>query len=90
MPKNVTVHCANGSVTPPSLDVYRNNNDQVQWTSDSGCSFSVDFPNGSPFSASHFDNNHPNSGPVDPNAQGTYQYNVTVGNSQADPQIIVH
>ena len=79
------------SVNPDSVDVYKDQNQQVEWTCSTGCDFTVTFPasHAKPFSDSTFNKAHPNSGaPTGP--PGAYPYTVSVGNASTDPRIIVH
>ncbi len=60
---------------------------EIVWVSSK--TFSVTFPNGSPFSQSTFNNANNNSGTITSTASGTYKYNVTVNGQVLDPQVIV-
>lgn len=51
--------------------------------------FSVNFPNRSPFSQSTFNNANNCSGTITSTASGTYKYSVTVNGHVLDPQVIV-
>ncbi len=79
------------SVNPDSVDLYKNQNQQVEWTCSTGCDFTVSFPksHGKPFNDSSFNKAHPKSG-VPTGPPGTYPYTVKVGQGSTDPQIIVH
>jgi hypothetical protein len=79
------------SVNPESVDVYKNQNQQVEWTCSTGCDFTVNFPksHAKPFNDSSFSKAHPKSG-VPTGAPGKYPYIVKVGQGSTDPQIIVH
>ncbi len=79
------------SVNPESVDVYKDKNQQVEWTCSTGCDFTVQFPTSGakPFNDSTFTKANPKSG-VPTGPPGTYPYRVTVGQGSTDPQIIVH
>jgi hypothetical protein len=79
------------TVDPDSVDLYKDKNQQVEWTCSTGCDFTVNFPtsHAKPFSDSAFSKAHPKSG-VPTGPPGRYPYNVKVGDSSGDPQIIVH
>ncbi|HET7100238.1 MAG TPA: hypothetical protein VFJ52_03735 [Terriglobia bacterium] len=82
------------TVDPESVDVYKDQNEQVEWKCDDqhpNCDFTVTFPtsHAKPFNDSTFSKAHPNSG-VPTGPPGKYPYNVKVGHGSTDPQIIVH
>ena len=79
------------SVNPDSVDVYKDKNQQVEWTCSTGCDFSVNFPTtgAAPFQARAFSKANPKSG-VPTGPPGKYPYRVTVGKGSTDPMIIVH
>ncbi len=82
------------SVDKSSVTLSKGQNQQVEWTCEGGCDFTVDFSHsaGSPFSQNSFSgtkaNPHATSGP--PNKVGTFKYSVTANGGTLDPQIIVH
>jgi hypothetical protein len=79
------------TVDPDSVDLYKDKDQQVEWTCSTGCDFTVNFPksHGKPFNDLSFNKAHPSSG-VPTGPPGTYPYNVKVGDSSVDPQIIIH
>ncbi len=79
------------SVNPDSVDVYKDKDQQVEWTCSTGCDFTVSFPksHGKPFSGGTFNKANPKSG-VPTGPPGAYPYMVKVGQGSTDPQIIIH
>jgi hypothetical protein len=79
------------SVDPDSVDLYKDKDQQVEWTCSTGCDFTVNFPtsHAKPFGDATFNKAHPNSG-VPTGPPGTYPYTVSVANGSHDPQIIIH
>jgi hypothetical protein len=79
------------SVDPESADVYKDKDQQVEWTCSTGCDFTVSFPksHGKPFSGGTFNKANPKSG-VPTGPPGAYPYMVKVGSGSTDPMIIVH
>jgi hypothetical protein len=81
------------SVDKPTVTISKSENQQVEWTCEGGCDFTVDFsyPEGSPFNEKAFSGSehspHAMSGP--PNKVGTFKYSVTANGGTLDPQIIV-
>lgn len=60
---------------------------EIEWLCQQ--TFSVSFPNGSPFQQQSFNNRSSYSGAITANASGTYKYNVEVNGQILDPQVIV-
>jgi hypothetical protein len=78
------------SVNPESVDLYREKDQQVEWTCSTGCDFEVIFlPTGTPFKGNSFNRANPKSG-VPSGRAGKYPYTVKVNKKSADPMIIVH
>jgi hypothetical protein len=82
------------TVEPSEVTISKSEKQEVEWTCEGGCDFTVNFshPEGSPFSQNSFSGSHANphamSGP--PNKVGTFKYSVTANGGTLDPQIIVH
>jgi hypothetical protein len=82
------------TVEPSQVTISKSDKQEVEWTCEGDCDFTVDFshPEGSPFSQNSFKgskaNPHAMSGP--PNKVGTFKYSVTANGGTLDPQIIVH
>ncbi|MDE3137643.1 MAG: hypothetical protein KGL59_13785 [Acidobacteriota bacterium] len=91
--KTMTVTITAGpppAASPDPVTISKKAGDQVEWKCD-GCTFSIHFPQGTPFSSGTFDNAHANSGAVQSNAKtGLYHYAVTVNGHTTDPGVQVN
>lgn len=78
-------------VSRDPVEISASKGEQVSWECpDSKSGFTVNFPQGSPFASSSFDQNRPFSGPVKQGAElKTYKYNVTVDGNTLDPGLTV-
>jgi|SRR6476659_1571099 hypothetical protein len=92
--KSVTVQHREG--TAPTVDndpIYLRSDlgDQMNWACDHpGKTFRITFLNDrSPFARTTFDNQHPDSGPIQPGATGEYKYSVEIDGHINDPKIII-